>query len=236
MTPRSDEEIHRVTLKNGKMTKHIKIAIADDHIGFLTLLSDYLSRRNNMEVVIKAIDGIELLAQLKKTAVDIILLDIEMPVMDGRATFVALKSHWSSIKVIIHSFHTSPDVISGFIKNGANAYVSKSQGIDVLVAAIESVILNGYYAHTSTQQVQFQQRKSQKRKTILDDPFLTDREKEIMRLICKGKSNGEISLELHLSQRTIENHRLRISKKIDVNSTALLVVYAISSGIYEIDS
>jgi len=219
------------------MSKKIKIALADDHKILLQTLTKMLGGEHDMEVVISAPNGKELLEKMKTTDVDLVLLDLDMPVMDGRAALPILKKYHSKIKVIILSFHDSLVYMKKYLSEGADAYISKGTDFNILLNAIRNVYNEGFYfCERVTKEVLIKWNESkQNRLSVLQGDPLTDREKEIVQFICKGKSNGEISLELHLSQRTVENHRMRISKKIGTKSTASIVIYAVANGIYEID-
>jgi len=218
------------------MSNKIRIALADDHAILLQTLTDMLGREKDMEVVISAPNGKELLTELKSTKVDIVLLDLDMPIMDGRAVLPILKQYYTSTKIIILSFHDSLMHMRKFLSEGANAYMSKEVDFDVLLAAIRKVNAEGYYfCERVTRDFlnKFRESKQKSPKVLKGDP-LSAREKEIVQLICKGRSNGEIALELSLSQRTIENHRMRLSKKIGTNSTAKIVIYAIEKGLFKV--
>jgi DNA-binding NarL/FixJ family response regulator len=219
------------------MSKKIKIALADDHKILLQTLTQMLGGEYDMEVVISAPNGKELLEKMKTTDVDVVLLDLDMPVMDGRSALPILKKYHSKIKVIILSFHDSLVYMKKYLSEGADAYISKGTDFNILLKAIRNVYNEGFYfCERVTKEVLIKWNESkQNRLSVLQGDPLTDREKEIVQFICKGKSNGEISLDLHLSQRTVENHRMRISKKIGTKSTASIVIYAVANGIYEID-
>ncbi|MFT6502849.1 MAG: DNA-binding NarL/FixJ family response regulator [Crocinitomicaceae bacterium] len=219
------------------MSNKIKIALADDHRILLETLTVMLGNENDMEVVISAPNGKELLTDMKNSDVDVVLLDLDMPVMDGRATLPIIKQYHKKVKVIILSFHDSLFYMKKFLNEGADAYISKGTDFEILLKAIRSVYKEGFYfceRVTKEVLIKWNENKRNRHSVLQGDP-LTTREKEVVQLICEGKSNGEISLELHLSQRTVENHRMRISKKTGTNSTASIVVYAVTNGIYEIE-
>lgn len=219
------------------MSNKIKIALADDHKILLQTLTNMLGSEHDMEVVISAPNGKELLRKIKNIKVDVVLLDLDMPVMDGKAVLPILKQYYSKIKVIILSFHDSLMHMRKFLNEGADAYISKATDFEILLKAIRNVYSEGFYfceRVTLDMLAKWNENKLNRLSVLKGDP-LTSREKEIVTLICLGKSNGEISFDLNLSQRTVENHRMRISKKIGTNSTASIVVYAVTNGIYEID-
>lgn len=219
------------------MGNTIRIALADDHKMFLQTLANMLNGEEDMEVVITAANGKELLSQMKTTDVDIVLLDLDMPILDGRAAFPILKQYFSKAKIIILSFHDSLVHMRKFLSEGANAYILKGSDFSVLLSAIRKVNKEGYFFcdRVSKELLDKWNEDKLKRTGVINKDPLTDREKEIVRLICAGKSNGEMSLELNLSQRTVENHRMRISKKIGSKSTAHIFEYAVKNGVYIIE-
>ncbi len=214
----------------------IKIALAEDQTivreGLIRLLGDYLE----FQIVAAARNGKELLQQIKGKEVDLVLLDEEMPEMDGRQTLSILHQFYPTVKVVFLTIRESIFNVRRLVLSGAKSVISKTVDVEVLAAAIKEVHYNEYFCFglltpefleeiINTPEITC---------TILEGDSLSKREMEIVVLICEGKSNGEISLILSLSQRTVENHRMRISKKTGCKTTAELVVFAIRNGVYEI--
>ncbi len=209
------------------MNKIIKIGIAEDHLvlrqGIISLLNDY----ENIEVIFDVNNGKELLAAIKNNKPDIVLLDIEMPIMDGKESLEKIKLNYPDVKVIIMSMHFEDAFIYEFIKNGACAFLAKQCSIDSLVDAIHNVYIVGHYYDTKVSEAMANMiKKNTTSHTIINDAIFTSREINIIKLICKRKTNKEIAEELELSVRTVEGHRYNISKKTGINNTLDLVDFA----------
>jgi len=214
----------------------IRIALAEDQSivrqGLVRLLSDYVE----FQIVAIARNGKELLNKIKNLNVDLILLDEEMPEMDGRQTLSVLNQFYPAIRVIFLAVQDSASHIRRLILGGAKTVINKSADFGILVEAMKSVFRDEFYFHGKmTPELLHEVLETPEMKcAVLEGDGLTKRELEIVHLICEGRSNGEISLDLSLSQRTIENHRQRIAKKAGCKTTAELVVFAIRNGVYEI--
>lgn len=223
------------------MTKSIRIGIAEDHDILRQTLSKLLQGEPNLMVVVEASNGKELLDKMKDEApLDVVLLDLKMPVMDGKATLKALTKLGSVIQpaVIILSMHYSEEHIRKYIGLGANAFLSKGTEYPTLLCAIEDVHATGYHFDkrvTKELVTEIIKKSSKFANSIIDTP-LSEREIEVLRLICHQKTNLEISKVLDLSQRTVENHRMRIMKKIGAKTSIGLLIYAMKNDLTDIES
>lgn len=222
------------------MTKHIKIAIADDHDILRQTMGKLLQGEPNITVVIEASNGQELLEKMMYQSPDVVILDLNMPVMDGKSTLKSIARFENSRRpaVIILSMHDSEDYVRKYVGLGANAFLSKGCEYPALLKAIKDVHNNGYHFNQLvTRQLVSEtiQRASQAAKMIVDTP-LSERETEVLRLICRQKTNQEISNILGISQRTVENHRLRIMKKVGAKTSIGLLIYAMRNGLADIES
>lgn len=212
------------------MSKKINIGIADDHLvlrqGLVALLKEY----DDLHVMIDVSDGKELLEALKHKRPDVIILDIEMPNMNGKVALEKIQLKYPQLKVIMMSMHFNDSYIVEFIKKGACAFLPKNCDIDKIVDAIYAVHENGYYYDDK---VSAAMATTLKKLAHVDDLVVvhgtdfTKRELEILKLICRKYSSADIALELNLSQRTIEGHRYNISRKTNITDTAQLIAYAL---------
>lgn len=206
------------------MKNVIHIGIADDHKllrqGIISLLSEY----DNLNVIVDVNNGKELLDALRKSKPNVILLDIEMPIMNGKEALEKIIIKYPEVKVIMMSMHFNDAYIIEFIQQGARGFLPKNCDIDKIVDAIHSVHEFGYYYDNkvSTAMVNML-KKSPAMTSIVCTTEFTPRELEILKLIYKKKTNLEISGVLGLSVRTIEGHRLNISKKSITNSPEELI-------------
>ena len=208
------------------MTKPIHLAIVDDHLvlrqGLIALLKEY----DNLNIIFDVSNGKELLAELKTNKPDIILLDIEMPIMNGKEALEKIQLKYPKIKVIIMSMYFNDDYIVEFIKNGACAFLPKNFDIEKIVDAIQSVYELGYYYDNKVSAAMAAILKNAPvKEDLVPGTEFTAREIEILKLIYTKKSNNEIAEELCVSVRTVEGHRYRISKKTKTNNPMELIEY-----------
>lgn len=222
------------------MKKKLKLIIVDDHTLFRQSLSQLLRVQLENASVSEASNGKELMAVLEEQIPDIILMDLEMPEMDGIETSHALLSHakYKDIKIIVLTMHENEKFILQLIEKGVYGYLLKDVSIEEILKAIEAVSEGQYYINQRTFNVL---RKDIKISTKFQNEFdqesekLTSREEEILMLICKEYTNREMADELNLSIRTIDGHRNRILKKTGMKNTAGLIKYALRSGFYSLD-
>lgn len=187
-----------------------------------------------VEVVLECPNGEELLESLKNTAVDIVLLDLEMPVMDGVETMHKLRAEHPRVKVIVLSSHEGANVIKHLMELGANGFMPKNAEPDEIDTAIRSVAQTGYYfSDTVSNAMLHGLMKGKKLKpTFADIDPLSERELEVLRGICQERTTAEIAEKLFVSPRTVEFHRNNLLLKTGARNSAGLVVYAMANGHY----
>jgi len=205
--------------------KKIKVLIADDHRILLDGLVTMLQDSPNIEVVSTAANGEEVLLKLPSYYVDVLLMDIQMPVLDGYETAKIVKEKFPDTRILILSMHSERVFIERLYSAGISGYLFKSAGKDEIISAIEKVA-NGEKYYSSEVTTAILNRESNKLATITSSE-LTRREREILQLIASGLSNPGIAEKLFLSTDTIKTHRKNIMRKLDVNNTAQLVKYAL---------
>lgn len=212
----------------------IKLALTDDQRLFRKGLVMLLRDMAGAEVVLECANGEELLQGLKKMAVDIVLLDLEMPVMDGVETMHKLRAEHPEVKVIILSSHDGENVIKHLMELGANGYMPKNAEPDEIDLAIRSVADTGYYfSDTVSNAMLHGLVKGKKVKPTFEDiDPLSERELEVLRGICQERTTAEIGEKLFVSPRTVEFHRNNLLLKTGARNTAGLVVYAMANGHY----
>ncbi len=222
------------------MSKIIKIGIAEDHDILRQTMSRLLQSESNLHVSIQAANGQELLDLMTETPVDVVILDLNMPVLDGKSTLKSISRMNPSIRpsVIILSMYNSDEHVRKYIGLGANAYLSKGSEYPVLLKAIKEVYHNGYYFNEQVTRNLISEviRQTSKPGNNMIDTPLSEREIEIVQLICHQKTNPEMADVLGISQRTVENHRLRIMKKIGAKTSVGLLIYAMRNGLTDIES
>jgi len=163
-----------------------------------------------------------------------VLMDVQMPQMDGLEVTEALRKATPQVKVLILSMQSNREAVLRIIKAGARGYVLKDAPTDELMRAIESVHQGEAFFSPPVAQIALNQYVSETDKT---DPLakLSEREREVVALIAEGKSNKEIAVHLGIGVRTIETHRERIMRKLDIHSVAGLTKFAIAKGIVSLE-
>ena len=208
----------------------IKILIADDHQMFLDGIRAFLEKEPDMEVIGEALDGFQVLEILEKNRVDIVLLDIRMPGMDGHETIKKLKQRFAQTKVLVVSTFGEGEYIYKMLSNGAEGYLMKNKSKEELVNAIHTVYSGKRFVSHDVQQIywDFIQNKSKKPKT---DIRLTKREVEVLKLIATGLQDREIADQLNISETTVFTHCRNLRKKIAVSNRTELAIHARENGL-----
>ncbi len=212
------------------MRNRIRVLLVDDHPVVRKGLSSCLAQHGQLLIVGEAADGLEAVAKAKALLPDIVLLDIDMPNMSGLAVTEILRKDLPQIKVLILSMHQRADYLLRILQSGARGYVSKETPPEDLVKAIERVNAGeSFFSPEITRLAlnQFVQGKGQG--TELGE--LTNREREVLVLIAEGFSNKDIANSFGVSVRTVETHRERIMRKLEIHSVAGLTRLAIAKGL-----
>lgn len=208
-----------------------RVMLADDHAILRKGLHALLDRVNDIEVLAEAQTGLEAIEQANSNNLDVIVMDIGMPELNGiEATHRIKKSH-PNIQIIILTVHSNEEYISQIFQAGASGYIMKDSAPDELIEAIRSVSRGNKYLSPklSTLVVDEYIRPKQRVHDPLDD--LTDREREILQLIGEGNSNKGIAEKLFISVKTVETHRTNLANKLNIHKTAELIQYAIKRGL-----
>lgn len=209
------------------MNEKIKIAIADDHQLFRNGLRILLDAFEEFSVTVEAGNGTELVEAIGKNSCDIILMDIDMPEMDGiEATHECLKID-PEIKIIALSMYGEEDYYYRMLDAGARGFLLKDSDISEVREAITTVQQGGN--HFSQELLYNVIRKFKTREVSTQLASLSKREKEILMKICEGLSNQEIADELFISKRTVDKHRANLLSKTNSKNTASLILYAIKN-------
>lgn len=207
--------------------------IADDHVIFRKGLKKILETIPQLNLIGEAENGLDLLSGVSRLRPDVILVDVCMPIMDGVMATRELCKRYTSPKIIALSVFGQETHIMEMLEAGAIGYVMKSAGRREIVEAIESVFDNRpYFCTESSKQITdlIEKYQSGYRNHLV---VFTEREKDIIHLICQGCTSKEVASSLFISQRTVEGHRTRIMQKMRVKSIAGLVAYACEKGLYK---
>jgi two-component system, NarL family, response regulator NreC len=215
------------------MNHDIRIVIADDHEIFRDGLALMLSRQPNIALVGQAGNGRELLELLENVEVDVVMTDLKMPLMDGITATRTLLKQRPETRIIALSMFDEEEMIVEMLEAGAKGYLLKNADKQEIIDAITSVYADNifYCKQTSARlatmivKSRFNPQKDQPPVTF------TDREKEIIKLICLQYTAQQIGDQIFLSKRTVEGHRTRILEKMNVKNTAGVVVFALKNNL-----
>lgn len=213
----------------------IKILIADDHQLFREGLINLLSDSSEIEVIAQAENGKETIKKAKKFNPDIVIMDIGMPVMNGvKATEILIKE-MPDIKVIAISMHSDKHFIKGMLEAGASGYLLKSCTYNQLIEAINAVYSGKKYLSDKITEVIIHDYLGKDENIQDNDPKLSERESEILKLFAEGKSSREISEMLFISVKTVGTHKQHILEKLELKTTTDMVKYALKKGIISLE-
>jgi DNA-binding NarL/FixJ family response regulator len=216
-----------------KREKKIKVALVDDHHVVRKALCKMLVDLPTIEVAFDAADGNQFLEELTHHHIDVVLLDLEMPVMNGWQTIKALQTVILKPKIIVLTMHADHAVAAEMLNAGADAYLLKECSIDEMQQAIEEVHLLGRYDNAMSQQAR-ELLASMPDRPIPTAPFeLNERQIKLLHLICDGFTSMQISDQMATSKKNIDRMRTQLMKKFDVSSGNELIRVAILFGLYK---
>lgn len=210
----------------------INIAIIDDHSMIREGLKQLLELDGDIRVIAEANDGIECMEMLHKQVPDILLLDINMPQMNGIQVLEAIRKEKIKVKVLILTIHNEVEYLMKAVEIGIDGYVLKDSDISILKRAIYAI--NGGKSYIEPSLTPYFNRKLEKKKEIRTDA-LSKREIQVLELIAEGNFNKEIAEKLFISEKTVKNHVSSIFKKINVSDRTQAAIYAIKNGIVELE-
>jgi len=219
---------------NKDISVKIKVLITDDHAVFRTGVKTSLSYYPDIEVIGEAENGIQLLKYLRVLQPDIILLDIQMPLMDGITTLPEVKKISPNAKVIMLTMNDDISMISKLMEIGANSYLIKNSDSETIYEAIKTVYTKEFYFNDYTNKAMLSGlRNKRAEQHTPDEVELSNKEIQVLKLMCDEKSTKEIADVVEISPRTVEAIRDRLKMKTGAKSTAGLILYAVKHGIVE---
>lgn len=200
-----------------------KIFVVDDHPMVVAGLKALLGQLQTVEVVGFAENAIETISFLKNHAVNVMLLDINLPDISGIDLCKKVKKEFPNIKIIGISTFSERSYISRMIENGASGYLIKSASAEEIAKAIQTVLQGKLYLSLTMEQMM----RPSSSIPIGALPAITKREKEVLKLIAEGMTNNQIAEQLYISPLTVDSHRKNLLTKLHVNNTAALIRFAV---------
>lgn len=202
----------------------IRLLIADDHAIVRTGLKQIFALVPDFEVAGEAENGGEVLERLRQGGVDLLLLDLDMPGIQGADLIARVKTHWPELPILVLSMHNEAHVAVRALKAGAAGYITKDCNLDILLPAIRTVAAKGkFIAPGMAEKMVFYEMPTPQGAPHL---LLTEREAEIFRLLTEGISVNKIAARIAISNKTVSTHKARLMAKMDLTSVADLMRYA----------
>ena len=221
------------SMKNTDETT-IKVAIADDHALFRAGVKTALSSKKDIELIAEADNGMQLLHLLRHIEPDVILLDIQMPIMDGIQTLPEIRKLRPEAKVIILSMHNDHSMISKLMEIGANSYLTKNSDSETIYQAIRTCHDQEFFFNELTNKALLTGLRTKRTDGIHhQEADLSEKETRVLKLMCEEKTTKEIADIVEISPRTVEAIRDKLKTKTGAKSMAGLVMYAVKNGIIE---
>lgn len=211
------------------------ILLADDHQLMREGLRALMSRQEDVEVVGEAVNGLQAFELARTLSPDVVIMDINMPELNGIEAARKITKHCPGVKVLALSVHSDQNVVLDMLRAGAVAYLLKDCALDELALAIRMVMAGNYYlspAITGTVMEDFLHDHGELKTSL---SLLTTREREVLQLIAEGKSTRKIAEILEISAKTVETHRLRLMNKLGLRNVADLTKFALREGLTTLD-
>ena len=216
----------------------INVMIVDDHVLYRAGVKTALSSKKDIKIIAEADNGAHLLSMLKGIQPDVILLDIQMPIMDGITTLPEVKKLYPNIKIIMLTLLDDQSMITKLMELGANSYLVKTSDAEVIYEAIKTCHYQEFYFNSLTNKALLNNLRHKNNmaspfKLQQEDATLNEKEITILRLMCEEKSTREIAEAVELSPRTIEAIRDKLKLKTGAKSTAGLIMFAVKNKLLD---
>jgi DNA-binding NarL/FixJ family response regulator len=219
------------------MSRKIRVLLADDHAVVRDGIKAVIRRMGeNISIVGEASTGKEVLELARNKAVDVFILDPEMPELDGIETIDRLIERHGPVKVVLLSMYDEKILVERAIRAGARSYILKESAAEEIVSAVEEVYDGGYYFSPKISGYlaqEFLHERKEKSPQCLDTA-LTGRQTEILKRVCQGLTEKEIAYELNISPNTVHVHINNIMNKVQIHNKAGLIKYAIKMGFVQL--
>lgn len=213
----------------------IKVAIADDHKLFRKGVILSLRQHTNISFIIEAENGDELLTKIAEETPDIVLMDLRMPGKDGIETTKEVSRRFPNIRILILTMYEDERFVSHLMENGANGYLLKNADPAEIKKAIMEVMARGYYLNNFVNRVLLKKTNARNKTipSLSSEIVLSDKEKEVVRLLCMEFTASEIAVKMEISPRTVESIKDRLMERFGLKNTAGLVFFAVKNNLID---
>ena len=208
--------------------REIRVALADDHTVVRQALAEMIAREEGFTVVGQCGRGSEVMGKVLATKPNVLVLDIAMPGLNGLDVCREVTRKFRNLAVLMLSMHDDEEFIARALENGASGYLMKEADNDQLIEALRAVARGELYLAPGISRMVFQRLGHGN-----EDPYeqLTTRERQVLQLVAEGKTNREVAEALGLAVKTIDTHRTRLMRKLNIHDQTTLIKYALRKGI-----
>lgn len=210
----------------------IRIILADDHKIIRDGLRGLLDQESDIEVVAQSEDGHSTIELVRKLLPDVVIMDIGMPGLNGIEATRQITSEFSDVRVVALSMHSDKKFVTEMLRAGASGYLLKNCAFEELANAIRTVVSGKTYLSPSIANIvvdNYVRNVPHDEQTVFS--ILTNREREILQLLVESKTTKQIAIILHISTKTVETHRSKVMKKLDIDNMVALTKYAVREGL-----
>jgi DNA-binding NarL/FixJ family response regulator len=211
----------------------IKVGIADDHKIFRKGVILSLRQYTNLSFIIEAENGDDLLEKLATEMPDVVLVDLRMPGKDGIETTKAVSKLYPNIKILILTMYEDERFVSHLMENGANGYLLKNADPSEIRKAIVEVMIKGYYLNNFVNRVLLKKSTNKSIPSLNSEIVMSDKEKEVIQLLCREYTAAEIAAKMEISARTVESIKDRLMERFGTKNTAGLVFFAVKNNLID---
>ena len=220
------------------MPHKTKVLIADDHALVREGIAAFLKLSDEFEVVAEASDGLEAIEKTNKHHPDIVIMDINMPKLGGLEATIEIKKMWPETKVLVLTQYEDKEYITRFLKAGVSGYLLKKAVGSDLIAGLRTISRGDSYLYSSIATEVVSRYLNGDKGTEMEDPYekLSDREKQVLKLVAEGFTHKEVADMLCISVKTVIAHQTHLGEKLGIHSRAGFMKFAIQKGIIKIDT
>lgn len=213
----------------------IRVAIADDHKLFRKGVILSLRQHTNISFIIEADNGDELLTRIAEETPDVVLMDLRMPTKDGIETTKEVSRRYPDIRILILTMYEDERFVSHLMENGANGYLLKNADPNEIKKAIMEVMARGYYLNNFVNRVLLKKTNTRNKSipSLSSEIVLSDKEKEVVRLLCMEYTASEIAQKMEISARTVESIKDRLMERFGLKNTAGLVFFSVKNNLID---